>query len=231
MKKFLIAATALSGLLAFAGSASAADVAVDPGYDWTGPYIGIQGGYGWGTNNYTYTAAAADNDTDIDMDGFVGGATIGANWQHESLVFGLEGDVSFADISGDENTVNDPVPTTPCLSLGEGCTADVDWFGTARARLGFAVDNWMPFIAGGLAFGGIEGTADLGACALPNCDFDKTRFGWTVGGGVEVGFADNWSAKLEYLYVDLGEPSFNAPTVQSDNVDFSVIRAGLNFNF
>ena len=98
MKKLLAVATALSGLLAFAGSASAADVTVDPGYDWTGPYIGIQGGYGWETNNYTYTLGAVNNDTDIDMNGFVGGGTIGANWQHESFVFGLEGDVSFADI-------------------------------------------------------------------------------------------------------------------------------------
>ncbi len=198
--------------------------------NWTGMYVGGQVGYGWGTNSYTFTVIPKT--TDNEMDGIVGGVTVGGNWQFDSIVFGLEGDVSFSDLNGRRNTSANPVPTTPCLTPGTGCSADVAWFGTLRARLGLAAGNWMPFVTGGLAFGKVKGSADLGACGFTAiCGFDDTRFGWTVGGGSEFAFDKNWSAKVEYLYVNLGSPSFTTATVQSDNVDFSVVRAGLNYRF
>lgn len=221
MKKLLAFATALSGFLAFVGSASAADVTVDPGYDWTGPYIGLQAGYGWGDTQPTFAASTAD----VNYDGFIGGIEAGYNWQSNNFVFGIEIDGSFSDINGDELGVN-----TPCVTPGEACSADVDWLATGRLRMGYAIDRLMPFITGGLAVGGVDGTFDFGACT---CDVDDTTVGWTVGGGIEWAIDDSWSVKAEYLYVDLGKPSISGTNtfVGTDNYDFSIARLGVNFSF
>ena len=131
MKKFLIAATALSGLLAFAGSASAADLAVpvDPVYDWTGPYIGLQAGYGWGdldTTTFTDAGVAVPtSDGSADIEGFIGGLHAGWNWQSDALVFGIEADVNLA------------VDGTFTFANGDDFTTDVQATADLRARLGF----------------------------------------------------------------------------------------------
>lgn len=235
MKKFLITAAALSGLMAFVSSASAADVTVDPGYDWTGPYFGLQGGYGWGDTKPTWSAGGAQESGDVNYEGFVGGIEAGYNWQSGNLVFGLEVDGSLSDIDGD--FLDLVGPSRPCIIAGLGCTADVDWFATGRLRVGYAIDRLMPFITGGIAVGGVEGTFDSGAGLACICDVDDTTVGWTVGGGIEWAVNDSWSVKAEYLYIDLGKPSISGnntlftPGVGTDNYDFSVARLGVNFNF
>lgn len=236
MRKFLFAATALSALLAFTGSASAADVAVDPvAYDWTGPYIGIQGGYGWGDTEPTFEGGIfSNNSAEVDYEGFIGGVEAGYNWQSSNLVLGIEVDGSFSDIDGDELSTS--ATGRPCIIPGQGCSADVDWLATGRLRLGYAIDRLMPFITGGIAVGGVKGTFDSPGNAC-NCDVDDTTVGWTVGGGVEWAVDDSWSIKAEYLYVDLGKPSIDGdntlftPGVGTDNYDFSIARLGVNFNF
>ncbi len=202
-----------------------------PPSNWSGFYAGVQAGYGWGNNTYTFTPVPES--TDVDVGGWVGGATLGVNWQRGTVVFGIEGDASFSDLGGYENTRTNPAPTTPCLLFGptQGCSGDVNWFATLRARAGVAMGSMMPFVTGGLAVAGVEGFADTGACGGPVCRYDETKVGWVVGGGLEAMLRDGWTVKVEYLYVDLGEPKFTAPTVQADNIDFSVIRAGLNFRF
>ena len=222
MKKLLIAATALSGFLALTGAASAADTVVtDPVYDWTGFYVGLQGGYGFGDNDWNEDGGGS-TDAD-DFEGFVGGVTAGANFQMDSIVLGVEGDLSFSDLSA-ELTAN----ATFVCGIGGTCDTDSDWFGTLRGRLGFAMGNTLPYITGGLAVGDAEGTtSQFGQHG------EDTLYGWTAGVGIEHAFSENFSAKLEYIYVDLGD--LDLPTLCTVNcetsVNFNVIRAGLNFNF
>jgi outer membrane immunogenic protein len=139
-------------------------------------------------------------------------------------VFGVEVDGSFSDIQGHLNSI-----VVPCI-LAPGCDADVDWLVTTRARLGYAFDNIMPFVTGGLAFGGVKGTFDSPACT---CSVDDIPFGYTLGGGVEWAINDSWSAKAEYLYVNLGKPDIDGDPVfvRVNDYDFSIVRAGFNYNF
>jgi outer membrane immunogenic protein len=163
---------------------------------------------------------------DVDMDGGLVGGGIGYNWQSGAWVFGVEGDISYADITG--SALKSEVFTPPCTE--EGCTAEVNWFGTGRLRLGYAAGNWLPYVTGGLAFGGVEGTADLGACGMvTSCGFDETRVGYTVGGGTEVALGGGWSGKVEALYVNLGSPDFNKSSVKAGDIDFGVVRVGFNY--
>lgn len=91
---------------------------VDPAYDWSGVYIGVQAGYGWGDNDYSALGSAAD----FDSDGFVGGLTVGANWQSGAFVYGVEADISYSNIDG--SFVGDNTGFIPCADAG--CTAEID---------------------------------------------------------------------------------------------------------
>jgi outer membrane immunogenic protein len=195
---------------------------------WTGFYVGAQAGYGW-ENDPTYNyapPAITDPSVSFGMRGFVGGATAGYNWQTGPLVLGVEGDISYSDVNGSVLTAS----TQPCSV--QGCTARLSWFGTGRLRAGYAVGDWLPYITGGGAVGEIKGSADIGACSpAATCGFDETRWGWTGGGGVEWRFSGNWSAKVEYLYMNFGSPSFNASAVTSSNFAVNVVRGGVNLHF
>jgi outer membrane immunogenic protein len=219
------AAIAATAFLMLASPVLAADFETPAAYDWTGPYIGLQGGYGWGSTDYRFETVTTH---EMKFDGFVGGLTGGYNWQAGQIVLGAEFDISYADLSEEIRLSQDPGNE---LCFAEGCSLDIDWFGTARLRLGYAADTVMPFITGGLAFAGVEGTFDSGPC---ECSIDETAVGWTVGGGIEWAFAERWSTKAEYLYVDLGEPDKDGNPDIIDNVstssfDFSVIRLGVNY--
>lgn len=222
MKKFLIAATALSGLLAFVGSASAADLAapVAPVYDWTGFYAGLQGGYGFGEIRWSETSGPVETDK-FDFEGFVGGATVGGNMQVNNIVFGVEGDVSFSDIDGTGDTSGG-------FNCNTGCETEVSWFGTARGRLGYALDATLPYVTGGFAFGDAKGeVSSLGTIGK------DTLTGWTAGAGIEHAFTPYLSAKVEYLYTDLGKLDLpdNCNFNCSTDIKFSVVRIGVNFQF
>ena len=237
MKKIILIAAAVIALLAT--PAMAADLPVKapaykapivlPPYSWTGFYVGAQAGYGWENDpTYTYipTMMMVDPSVSFGTRGFVGGGTAGYNWQTGALVLGLEGDVSYADVNGSALTA----ATAPCFI--QGCTARLSWFATVRARVGYSIGDWMPYVTGGGAVGEIKGSADLGACSSAvTCSFDETRWGWTVGGGLEYRFYANWSAKVEYLYMNLGTPSFNAASVTSSAFAYNIVRAGVNLHF
>jgi outer membrane immunogenic protein len=209
MKSVLVSTVALA-LAAGLASANAADIQqrqmpvkapvyVPPAYTWTGPYIGISGGYGWGNSNFG------------DPDGGLFGATLGYNWQMGQLVTGIEGDISWSGLDGDGNVGGIP------------SSVNNDWLGTVRGRLGYNAGRWMPYITGGLAVGNIDASvAGFGSS-------DKTKAGWTIGGGVEAQIAGPWSAKVEYLYVDLGK----GDSIAGDRPEFqtNIVRAGLNYRF
>lgn len=224
MKKFLAAATALSAVVAFAGPAAAADPIVDAAYDWKGPYIGLQAGYGWGdseTSQFFDTGAFIDSHS-ADLEGFIGGLHAGWNWQSDALVFGIEGDVSAADIDG-----------TYTFPIVDEYTTDVQFTGSLRARLGFAMDRALIYATGGLAVADVElGLLHGGIREEDN----KTYLGFTVGGGLEYAFTDTFSAGLEYRYTDLGKKNFGwdtaNPAFNGDyDVIFHTVQARLSWHF
>lgn len=212
---------AAAATLLFAGiAAQAADFPqhykaptyVAPVYsNWTGFYFGINAGYGFGTSNWDAQAVGPS------PKGFVGGATLGYNLQTGMWVWGLEGDFDFSTMKA----------SAACDGFGT-CETKNSWLATARGRIGYAGwNNWLPYFTGGAAFGDVKATDIVGSAS-------KTKVGYTLGGGVEYAFMSNWSAKLEYLYVDLGkfDCGLNCGATP-DNVNFkaSIIRAGLNYRF
>lgn len=210
----------------FAGSAFAADALTSAPVEtinWSGAYIGVEAGYGWGGDSYNYTPASTS--VDVHADGFLGGVTAGYNWQHDRFVFGLEGDISYSAMKDSEHSA---LLEAPCYI--EGCTAKVDWFGTGRARVGYAFENFLPYATGGFAVGHVKGSADNGACGFISCDYSDTRWGWTAGAGIEWAMNQQISLKAEYLHVDLGKPDFTASTVTTD-VKFDAVRIGINYHF
>jgi outer membrane immunogenic protein len=217
--------------------AQAADIPEPTVYDWTGPYIGLQGGYAWGENDLSakstgqmvaLDAAVIDGDDgSFDLEGFVGGAHIGANWQMDSLVLGLEGDIEYADLDDKIDIFNQ------AGNLAGHDEVEVDWLGSVRLRGGFAVDRALFYATGGLAVGSAKlKTEDDNGESL--VDETETEWGWTVGGGIEYAFTDDLSARVEYRYTDLGTIKAHG---EEENVDdkadlaFHAVRVGLSWHF
>ena len=219
MKNLLLASV---GLLALGvASASAADIqrrqamptkepvyVAAPYYNWTGFYVGINGGGGWGRSDFS-TPFASDS---FNTSGGLVGGTLGYNYQMGQVVFGLEGDMDWSNIRG-----------SGTCGGGLSCSVRNDWLGTARGRLGYAFDRFMPYVTGGAAFGNIKTSVDtLGSS-------NQTKAGWALGGGIEAAIAGPWTAKVEYLHVDLGRGS---SVLGSDaRFDANIVRAGLNYRF
>ena len=237
-KSLLAGAVILLG----AGAANAADVVdVAPATDWTGFYVGLHGGYAWGDLDYSADLRDANlrlrdfEGDDTDIDGFFGGLQAGFNWQMDSILLGVEGDISLASIQADADFRTD--------FIGDALRADttVDWFGTARLRGGFLVTpDLLLYATGGLAWGSVDTSydLDLDGDGIASNDESTTHLGWTLGGGAEFALSDNLSLKAEYLYVDLGEEEVfdddiaNIGNVQVDqNLSFHTVRAVLNFRF
>jgi outer membrane immunogenic protein len=223
MKSKLILTGVAAAMLSLPLGAQAADL-VRPTYkapayvapvaaNWTGFYVGLNGGYAFGSSDWDSPAVSPD------PTGYLVGGTLGYNFQTGLWVWGFEGDIDWADISDD-----------PTCGAGT-CKTSLDWFGTARARIGYAGwNNWLPYITGGAAFADVKASnSNLGTSG------SSTQIGWTAGLGVEYAFRSNWSAKLEYLYADLG--SFDCGTscsaITPDNVSYktNIVRAGLNYRF
>jgi outer membrane immunogenic protein len=224
MKRVLLTGVAIAALI---GTATAADLPrraempakapayiAAPLYNWTGFYLGINGGGGWGRSSWDAATTSTGN---FDLSGGLIGGTAGYNWQMGQVVFGLEGDIDWSNIRG-----------TTTVTCPTGCETRNTWLATARGRLGYAADRFMPYITGGAAFGDIRANVAGGGAST-------TKTGWTAGGGVEFAIAGNWTAKAEYLYVDLGRFDCGAAcgAVPPENVSFkaNIVRAGVNYRF
>lgn len=216
MKKLLLASVGVLALGVAAASAAdipqrmpakAPPIEMPPAWSWTGLYVGINGGYGWGSSEFSAPFASGSFDTN---GGLVGG-TLGYNWQYGQFVFGAEGDIDWSDMGG----------SATCG--GATCNVNNDWLGTVRARLGYSFDRFMPYVTGGLAVGNVN-TNITGVGSS-----DETKAGWTVGGGIEARIAGPWTAKVEYLYVDLG----SGGSVAGSDADFAtnIVRGGINYKF
>jgi outer membrane immunogenic protein len=139
--------------------------------------------------------------------GITGGVRGGYNWQTGAFVFGGEAEIS---LSGASDTFAPWKFANP-------------WFGTVRGRAGYAFSNVVVFATGGLAFGG--GRAEIGGLSE-----SKTHVGWTAGGGMEVALTSAWSARVEYLYINLSDRPY-ALTGTSNGFESSVLRFGFNYRF
>ncbi len=160
-----------------------------PVYNWGGIYLGINGGWGWGSANWTAaTGVGSISGTADDNGGLVGGK-LGFNYQMKALVFGVEGDWDWSGI-------NTGTSSTICNVTGT-CQTGNNWLTTIRGRVGWAVDRVLFYGTAGGAFANVQTT-------LNGTETTHTQAGWTAGLGVEVALADNWTARAEYLYVDLG---------------------------
>lgn len=232
-----------------AAGAQAADVesASEESFDWSGFYVGVHGGYGQGKSEYSYeghTEYWDDNLTDPtapgdpgygtgdtlqlypelsnvlsggnkqDLSGAFGGAQIGYNLQYSSFVIGAVADISAADFDGD----------TANIAIGDGgdfsVSSKVDWFGTIRGRAGLAWDEVLFYGTGGLAYGRVKTSYDY---SVDGDDYSgstsATKWGWTVGGGIEFALTRNITLGTEYLYVDLGKSDVIDDSRQVDYVD------------
>jgi outer membrane immunogenic protein len=230
MKKLFVAGIAAA---AFCGApALAADLpvkapiykAVAPMFNWTGCYVGAHLGGGWGSKHWS--SQDFGNHGSHDVDGWLGGGQIGCDYQTGQWVFGIEGDFSWARLEGD--------------SIDRQFTDDtlhskVDWLATATGRFGYAFDRTLLYVKGGGAWARDKYWISAGGNTYSRAD--ETRSGWTVGTGLEYAFAPNWSAKLEYSYIDFGNEritfSCGACLANVRDIDqhIHVVKVGLNYRF
>jgi outer membrane immunogenic protein len=259
--------------IALISSASAADLyrapvggsLKDPVYapvdTWTGFYVGVNGGYGWSAGSSSVSAYADDEGeaTDskrktFDAHGGFGGGQIGYNVQRNRLVYGVEVDLQGAGIdgsgtvqataAGDDTIIKSTVTTASAKS-------NLDWFGTVRGRLGYAVaERTLVYFTGGLAFGGVQDSLTLGVHddeenATPynhTTKKNETRTGYVLGGGIEQALTHSISVKAEYQYLDLGSdrlsdqatlnnipPSFGSGSATLDHT-YHTVRVGVNYH-
>jgi outer membrane immunogenic protein len=204
-------------------------------YNWGGMYFGINGGYGFGSGNFggsewTFPAgsalcAAGCTTGAFGANGGIVGSTFGANFQSGEFVMGLEADIDWSDIYGSASSTASGCPS---------CKTTNDWLATIRLRAGLAFDRVFLFATGGGAFGDIKSSLPASLGGGIN---DSTEFGWAAGAGIEAALAQNWTGKLEYLYVDLSNGSCStacfSPPGPAAAVSFStsLVRGGINYKF
>jgi outer membrane immunogenic protein len=251
---------ALVALYSLAGTVMAADLpsrnAPPPAYvppppllTWTGFYAGLNIGGGWSSNSINNNNLTAYTDPvagglfllpgstngGSSAGGVVGGGQLGYNYQIGSFVVGAETDIHGTSMSsgGNNNSAAYPSPVTPGgvlvpLAPGGNPGVALNWFGTVRGRAGFLViPNLLVYGTGGFAYGGVSGGLT---------GFENTRTGWTAGGGVEWAFLPNWTAKLEYKFVDLDSGGVTGAYTgynygYHDHPQFNIVSAGVNYRF
>lgn len=281
MHRLLVTLVAVTSALASMRTASAADMpvkapTVPPAYNWTGFYVGANAGFGWGRNDADYTGDGQNNagndvisrvfdgtknfnqltrSQDIESDGAFGGAQFGYNWQFAGVwVAGLEADIQASGLRGNFTRV------APLISLSLSAEQRLDWFGTARGRLGYLVnERILVFGTAGLAYGQTEASSNffasgndtfIGASTSLHCvagapclggQNSNTSVGWTAGAGVEWAATNKITLKFEYLHVALPDSAIlmsviapdtgNATVTANFRNQFDLVRAGVNFRF
>jgi outer membrane immunogenic protein len=196
-----------------------------PVYNWTGIYLGINGGYGWGRQDPLSLITSQYDKVNTDIGGGMAGGTFGAQIQAGHVVLGVEGDYDWANIKGTTTVVptilGAPAPFTANLAT------EIKSVSTVRVRVGYAAQNWLMYGTGGVAVVRGETTASLagitcGTVGNLRCSGDTTRVGIAAGGGIEYGFTQNWSAKLEYLWIG---------AASDRDAHINTVRGGINYRF
>jgi outer membrane immunogenic protein len=196
-----------------------------PVYNWTGIYVGLNGGYGWGNQDPLNLITNRLDGDSVAFSGGVFGGTAGAQIQSGHVVIGFEADLDWANMKGSATFV--PIILgVPGAAIS--ASTNIDWETTARARVGYAQDNWLFYATGGLAILGTKAaftpalTLTCGNYTLLNCSGTSKQIGAALGAGVEYGITQNVSAKLEYLYIT---------AASLDVSHHSEIRLGVNYRF
>jgi outer membrane immunogenic protein len=235
---------------------------------WCGFYGGVNLGDASGTFSPTVNsgfpappfvpgdvaAMSAAQSRSLSANGFIGGAQAGYNFQHDNLVWGFEADFDYLGLKGSKNGAI-PIPSTfpggavgpPLVTFASATSASTNWLITVRPRLGWAMDNWLLYVTGGLAVGqeSFGQTLTVFAPFVSQNNFSETHVGWTVGVGAEYALTRQWSLKAEYLYVDLGKSSGHASTLtpalppgfgtfagsSAVALTANIGRVGLNYHF
>jgi outer membrane immunogenic protein len=195
-------------------------------YDWTGTYIGINGGGGW-ASSHEFNTAGVDSGFFRQSGALIGG-TYGGNWQSGKIVAGFEGDYDWSRING---SINNPV----CAANGTTtCFTNLRSFGTERVRFGYDFGGWMLYGTGGVIWGNIRtGVDTCGGAVQPACG-SQNEPGWTAGVGLEWMFARNWSIKAEWLHYQFVTDTYFTPTGGtpiSATERGDLVRGGLNWHF
>jgi outer membrane immunogenic protein len=241
--KFVGIAAACIGLLSL-GQAQAADLAprpytkapaLAPVYNWTGFYLGGHVGYGWADTDHTMSVSFALGTlrTTSNRDGLLGGGQVGYNWQTGAMVLGVEADASWTDIKGTGVAIGGGGPFR--------FTTTNDWIATVTGRIGFAANNILFYGKGGAAFTELKyNNFFAGVPPTTVANFSDTRTGWTVGAGIEYGITPNWTAKIEYNYMDFGNRTYivafppagvGATTTHTIDDQLHLVKAGVNYRF
>ena len=155
------------------------------------------------------TQIASSGQDTIHPNGGTGGIQAGYNWQAGNVVYGAEVDFDALDLNGSRSITTEYL-SAPGTFFTINQSIKTDWLFTARPRIGWVSNNWLLYATGGLAVTELKFNntfTDTFAAAYESGSISKTEAGWVVGGGVEYGFTNNWSAKLEYLYMDFGDVS------------------------
>jgi outer membrane immunogenic protein len=243
----LILGVAAIGTVLGVNAASAADMAVkarpmvaDAALDWSGFYVGVNGGYGWqertrdiGLTNTGLTVLTPG----MRANGGFGGGQVGYNWQRDVAVFGVEADFQGADIRDSFSRTVDPAGDFVAASR------KIDYFGTVRGRLGFLVNNTLLLYGtGGFAYGEVKTNYLVTNPNLPgvsaNLVDSSVRVGYAAGAGAEYAFNRSWSVKAEYQFIYLGSDALRAPVVGGPGVivssrpsnEFHTVRVGINYH-
>lgn len=228
-----------------------------PLYSWTGFYIGGHVGYGWGSVDGNTTRAVTIPpppvwvnfpnpvpfvfERDIDPKGWLGGLQAGYNFQTGRIVYGVEADFTWTGqkdsifLSGDTRLASF---NTEDFSYTETTSAKLKYMGTVRGRFGYAFDRFLPYLTGGFAWGRMSMDTNWllhqfnQVANLPFAGSEShTHIGWTLGAGFEYAFAERWSAKVEYLYVDLGKETYFAGVQGGGSFGLQdhTVRFGINY--
>lgn len=196
-------------------------------YNWTGFYVGAHVGYGWANKDWGFPDTGTA--TSHSADGFLGGGQVGFNYQTGAWVFGLEGDLSWANLNGQ----------SVCPNPAANCRTEINWLGTFTGRVGYAFDRALLYVKGGVAWVDEDYFVRFPAAPASDETAGGVRTGWTLGVGLEYGFWNNWSAKLEYDYMDFGTDSYRlnriATGVFVENLDVKqhvhAVKLGINYRF
>lgn len=196
-------------------------------YNWSGFYIGANAGYGWGNSSWTDDPAlGATNLGGHATEGGLAGGQIGFNWQLSSWVVGVEADVDWASIKGSHVGPTGTDIRTKATALG-----------TIAGRFGYAWDRSLIYGKAGAGWASFNYDDFVTPGGALNGSNSSTRWGWTFGAGLEYAFAANWSAKIEYNYLDFGTERMTfgggvgGTFVQDINERIHVVKAGINYRF
>jgi outer membrane immunogenic protein len=253
----LFAATISVAALSTAAAAADMPLKAPPAptaYQWTGCYLGINGGAGASASNSDATVGTgtyltgtdpatvgADGSGSANQTKLIGGGQLGCNWQANTVVFGIEGDFDYfhsnSNFYNNTDTLADGVTT---FVAGQSLTTN--YLATVRPRIGIAADRNFAYITGGVAFTEANYTVSFAdaAGAVGSASASKSLIGWVVGAGWEHAFADHWTLRFEYLFSSFPStsasgtivgPGGSNPLSGSGDLVIQVARAGLNYKF